>query len=129
MLQPNSTMSAIFIRLKREFYQPAMNCTVKVLAPPNYGLMALITKIKMRRFGHGVSDSLDFSSQSHTLLKLFGMNEEIIPKKTILTKIDESQLNINFVSVHNYFSLPGKGFKIVVNLYTGTVVYLRKIMK
>lgn len=84
--------------------------------------MAFVTKLKMRRFNAHKADKLEFSTPGHSLLTYYGMNQDVTPKKTILTKSDDSQLMIHFSSVSNFFTLAGKGFKIVVNLYTGNIV-------
>ncbi|KAI2806990.1 hypothetical protein BLOT_008952 [Blomia tropicalis] len=121
MLTPNSNMTAILLKLKRETYRPGMNCKITFQAPPNYGLMAFITKIKLRRISHNRADKLEFISHNITLLKMHGVNQEVVPRKTILTGLDRNVLDIHFMSEQSQLTLAGKGFKIVVNLYTNVM--------
>ena len=119
-LSPNGNQSAILIKLKRETYRANMNCTISVRAPPNYGLMAFITKLKLRRISTNRADKLEFTSTNVTLLRMHGLNQEVIPRKTILTGADNNQLDVHFASENSNKVLAGKGFKIVVNLYSST---------
>ncbi|OTF70468.1 hypothetical protein BLA29_011485, partial [Euroglyphus maynei] len=113
-MQPYSNMTAIMIKLKRESYKPNMNCTINLSVPTSYGLMAFITKLKLRRF-HSKADYIEFLTNGHSLIRFHGINQEMVPKKTILTSSDI--MTIRFVSEPQYYSLPGKGFKIIVNLF------------
>nr|XP_046914288.1 uncharacterized protein LOC124495019 [Dermatophagoides farinae] len=116
-MQPYSNMTAIMIKLKRELYKPNMNCSIHLMVPPSYGLMAFVTKLKMRRF-HQKADYIEFITNGHSLIRFHGINQEMVPKKTILTSSD--MMTIRFVSEPQYYTLPGKGFKIVVNLFAPT---------
>lgn len=118
VLSPTGNMSAILIKLKRETYKANMDCTISLRAPPNYGLMAFITKLKLRRFNAQQADMLEFTSNNLTLLRMHGLNQEVVPRKTILTGLSTNQLDVHFLSDNTHRSLAGKGFKIVINLYT-----------
>jgi len=118
VLSPKSNMSAILIKLKRETYKANMNCTISLQAPPNYGLMAFITKLKLRRINANRADKLEFTSHNLTLLRMHGLNQEVVPRKTILTGLSTNQLDVHFESDSSQKSLAGKGFKIIINLYT-----------
>lgn len=129
-LQPNGNRTAILIKLKREAYRSGMDCTITVRAPPNYGLMAFITKLKLRRISATKADRLEFlsptaagssSGQNLTLLRMHGLNQEVMPRKTILTGFVANQLDIHFVSEVSSKTLAGKGFKVVVNLYSNVL--------
>ena len=122
ILSPNGNMTSLLIKLKRETYVPNMNCTLSLRAPPNYGLMAFITKLKLRRITSHQMDKLEFSSNNQTLLRMHGLNQEVVPRKTILTGMATNQLDIHFMSENVHKSLAGKGFKIIVNLYTSTLL-------
>lgn len=113
-MQPHSNMTAIIIKLKRESYKPNMNCSIHLNVPSPYGLMAFITKLKMRRL-QSKADYIEFITNGHSLIRFHGINQEMVPKKTILTSSET--MTIRFVSEPQYYSLPGKGFKIVVNLF------------
>ncbi|UXI18942.1 dehydrodolichyl diphosphate synthase-like [Sarcoptes scabiei] len=117
-LRPNSNMTAIMIKLKRESYRPRMNCTIRLTTMPGFGLMAFVTKLKLRRY-NSLSDYIEFVSNNQSLIKFLGNNQEIVPKKTILTNsVQNVMMIIRFVSDSFHYSLQGKGFKIVVNLYS-----------
>ncbi|KAH9412363.1 Suppressor of tumorigenicity 14 protein [Dermatophagoides pteronyssinus] len=116
-MQPHSNMTAIIIKLKRESYKPNMNCSIHLNVPSPYGLMAFITKLKMRRL-QSKADYIEFITNGHSLIRFHGINQEMVPKKTILTSSET--MTIRFVSEPQYYSLPGKGFKIVVNLFAPT---------
>lgn len=118
-LQPNGNRTAILIKLKREMYRGSMDCTITVKAPPNYGLMAFITKLKLRRITASRADKLEFLSPGNlTLLRMHGLNQEVMPRKTILTGMTANTIDVHFVSDSSSKTLAGKGFKVVVNLYS-----------
>lgn len=126
-MQPYSNMTAIMIKLKRELYKPNMNCSIHLMVPPSYGLMAFVTKLKMRRF-HQKADYIEFITNGHSLIRFHGINQEMVPKKTILTSSD--MMTIRFVSEPQYYTLPGKGFKIVVNLFARKlIIFLNRFVK
>lgn len=110
-------MTAVMIKLKRESYKPDMNCTLYLKVPPGYGLLAFVVKLKMRRSANK-ADFIEFYSNTHSLIRFHGNNEEMEPTKTIITGIENDLMVIRFVSESIHHSLPGKGFKIIANLYT-----------
>lgn len=119
-LSPHGNLSAILIKLKRETYRGNLNCTLTFQAPPHYGLMAFITKLKLRRISASRADTLEFISRNVTLLRMHGTNQEVVPRKTILTGVESNQLEVHFASENSHKMLAGKGFKIIINLYSST---------
>ncbi|CAG2100183.1 unnamed protein product [Medioppia subpectinata] len=79
-LAANVKPSVALFKLKRETYKPNLDCEVTVRAPPNYGLIAYVKRIKLRKF-YAYEDSLEvISDNNNTSYKWLGNNEEMHPK-------------------------------------------------
>ena len=77
---------------------------------------------------HQKADYIEFITNGHSLIRFHGINQEMVPKKTILTSSD--MMTIRFVSEPQYYTLPGKGFKIVVNLFARKlIIFLNRFVK
>jgi hypothetical protein len=109
--------SVALLKLKRETYKPNLDCKVTVKAPLNYGIIAYISRVKLRK-SYPFEDILQVSSDNNSSLLWSGNNEEITPKVSIISNPSKGEINVVFKSQNFVLSLSSKGFKIVLTIYT-----------
>ncbi len=109
------------LKLKRETYKPNLDCSVRIQAPRNYGIIAMVKKIKLREY-NSMEDILQMSADrdNTTTMTWFGTNEEISPHVTLISKPNLGGINVRFKAGNFDISLPNKGFRIILTTYTGT---------
>ena len=114
----NGKSSVALLKLKRETYKPNLDCNVTIKAPLNHGIIAYVKRLKLRRF-RSTKDSLEVISDNNlTSLKWLGNNEEILPKKSLISNSVRGEIYVVFRSENFILSLSSKGFKIVLTTYT-----------
>jgi hypothetical protein len=109
--------SVALLKLKRETYRPNLDCKVTVKAPINYGIIAHIIKVKLRK-SYLSEDILQVSSDNNSSLLWSGNNEEITPEVSIISNPNKGEINVVFKSQNFNLALADKGFKIVLTIYT-----------
>lgn len=106
------------LKLKRETYKPNLDCNVTVKAPQNYGIIAYVKRIKLRKY-YSYEDSLEVISDNNmTSLKWFGNNEELTPKVSLISSANNGEIYFIFKSHILIQTLFSKGFKIVLTTFT-----------
>ena len=114
---PNGKFVAL-LKLKRETYKPNLDCNVTIRAPNSYGIIAYVSKIKLRKL-RSLEDSLEVISDNNmTSLKWFGNNEEMTPKINLISTANRGEIYVLFKSENFVLSLSSKGFKIVLTTFT-----------
>lgn len=117
--------SVALLKLKRETYKPNLDCNVTIKAPINYGIIAFVKKIKLRKF-RSFEDSLEVISDNNmTSIKWFGNNEEITPKINFISNPSKGEIDILFHSENFFLSLSDKGFKIILTVYTRKFSFIK----
>lgn len=107
------------LKLKRETYQKNLNCNITIKAPLNYGIIAYIKKVKLRK-SHNFEDFLQVTADkdANNSLSWLGTNEELLPKNNIASNPSKGEINVFFKSQNFTISLPSKGFKIIFTVFT-----------
>ncbi|XP_054164829.1 neuropilin and tolloid-like protein 1 [Oppia nitens] len=117
MPSTEKTTYALF-KLKRETYKPNMDCNVTIKAPPNYGVIAYVKRVKLRKL-YSLEDSLEvISDYNMTSYQWLGTNEELLPKVNVVSSASKGEIYVIFRSENFALSLYSKGFKIILTLFT-----------
>lgn len=108
------------LKLKRESYKPNLNCSLIVKAGPNYGLVAFIHKVKLRRY-YSSEDVLKVIADNNrnTSLVWHGTNQEVSPKLSLFSSDDKGSIKISFASGNFKLMLSSKGLRIIFTIYQG----------